>query len=122
MSKFPTVMRVNRFTGVQEWSTGTGWEGAEGPADTRELGPQVSLVDYSVYENVALVRFRNEGDADYQDVRFEFSLLNSQGVVVGRSFADATELRRGDIIEVKSNLHGVSEAVKLRLDSVLASR
>jgi hypothetical protein len=124
VTQYPSVMRVNRFTGVEEWSSGSGWIGAAGYEPAINLTGEVAMAVSYIDDSVAKVRVRNDGESNYRGLHFRFTVLNSEGVVIGRTVAGASEMRTGETLEVECSIASSSTiptgSVNLRLDEVLA--
>jgi hypothetical protein len=119
-----SVMRVNRLTGVEEWSSGSGWIGAAGYEPAVNVTGQVAVGEVWVNDHMATVRVRNDGDSSYRGLQFRFTVLNSEGVVIGRTVAGASEMRAGETLEVECSVATQAavptNSIMLRLDEVMA--
>lgn len=99
------VLRVNRFTGVEEWSSPRGWirPGVAAPQTQARNVTGELLVKGNTYEpqsGLGELVLENSGQAAMKGVHLEISLIDHEGVVVGTTTQDIEKIERGDKVRV----------------------
>lgn len=99
------VLRVNRFTGVEEWSSPQGWfrEGGSMPVGSAKNVSGSLLVKGMSLEpgsSVGELVLQNSADQPFKAVHLEMSLVDAEGVVVGTATHDVEKIEKGDKVRV----------------------
>jgi len=123
--QFPSVIRVNRFSGVEELSSASGWRvqgGIAGSASGNLISRFEVITTYfekSTYGSPwGYAELKNIGGVDLEGVRFDFSALDEYGVVVCTSYDFIADFRAGDTVRLKMYESDFQKCTSLRLDKV----
>lgn len=112
------VLRVNRFSGVEEWSSPRGWirPGVTLPQTQARNVTGELLVKGNTFEpqsGMGELVLENRGSQAMKGVHLEISLIDAEGVVVGTTTQDIDKIERGD--KVRVSVMGVTTTASANL-------
>lgn len=117
-----SVTRINRFTGVEEYSSANGWirlGGADAPAAAKVVTGSllVKEMNYDPSSSLGELVLQNRSEESMKAVHLEMSLIDHDGVVVGTTTQDVDKIEKGDRVRV--NVYGTTttgSASLIRID------
>lgn len=119
-----TVSRVNRFTGVQEYSSPQGWIRPGVPqmsVSAKDVTGSLVVKDmhYDPHTSQGELVLLNSTEEAWNSVHVELSLLDGDGVVVGTTTQDVEKIGKGDRVRLSIVGYVTSGApTQIRVDRV----